>query len=148
MPLGQIDNQGPAVIKPLPRSQVPAWFGRAADGSNLTSHAVSILGRIYVHRRIAAAFAAILETIAERGDASLIDRADYGGTYSDRTVRDSTAPSPHAWAIAMDLNVHHFHGPDGDDIKRVVQRGGHGALNQIQGGGAFFWFLAPGKPPG
>ena len=119
MPLGKVDKQGPTVIKPLPRSQVPDWFGRPAQTSNLILQPVAILGRVYVHRRIAPAFAAVLKTIAERGDAALIDKGDYGGTYNNRTVRRSTARSPHAWAIAIDLNVHHFLGPDGDDEKKT-----------------------------
>lgn len=106
------------VIKPLPRSQVPSWFGRHCDAANMSSASVPILGRAYVHNRIAEALRGVLAAVSDAGKANLIDRGDYGGTYNCRRVRGGSSYSPHAWAIAIDLNVHHFAGGHGGDEKR------------------------------
>jgi len=107
------------LIKPLKRNaQMISWFGPPCRTSNLTSVKTAVFSRMYVHRRVAEAFQAVMAAIVEGGDADLIDRGDYGGTYCCRTVRGSTAKSPHSWAVAADLNVHHFRASDGSDVKR------------------------------
>jgi len=106
------------LIKPLKRNaQMISWFGPPCRTSNLTSVKTAVFSRMYVHRRVAEAFQAVMAAIVEGGDADLIDRGDYGGTYCCRTVRGSTAKSPHSWAVAADLNVHHFQGSDGGEVK-------------------------------
>lgn len=103
------------IIKPLKRggsksdpAQVAYWFGSACNAAQLTSVTVPILDRVYVHRRVADAFRRVFASIEAAGLSELVDKADYGGTYVCRTVRGSTAKSPHSWGIAIDLNVHHL----------------------------------------
>jgi hypothetical protein len=105
------------VFKPLPRAQVPRYFGEACDERNLTIVNLPILGRAQLHFRIAAAFVQVFELIVEHGQSKLIDKSDYGGTYNCRTVRNSKVQSPHSWGIAMDLNVTHFRRTDGSEYK-------------------------------
>ncbi len=106
--------------RPLRRSgrvdagHVRYWFGRPCDASNLVAHRVPVLGRVYVHRRVAEAFEAVFSEIADAGLDDLIDRGDYGGTYCCRRVRGGRSFSPHSWGIAIDLNVHHLQGPGGE----------------------------------
>ncbi|RLI98210.1 MAG: hypothetical protein DRO99_01315 [Candidatus Aenigmatarchaeota archaeon] len=106
--------------KPLRRygrvdpGHVKYWFGNPCQASHFVSHRVPILGRVYVHRRVAEAFEQVLKEIEEAGLAELIDLSDYGGTYCCRRVRGGRAYSPHAWGIAIDLNVHHLQGPNGE----------------------------------
>lgn len=102
--------------QPLPRAQVPTYFGTHCKTGNFRKVTVPILGAIYVHKRIAQGFVNVLEDIERAGKGSLIDRGNYGGTYNCRQVRSAGAWSPHAWAIGMDLNVNH-HGKNGRDVK-------------------------------
>jgi len=106
------------LIKPLPRSQVPHWFGQHCGGAKLVVKPVPILEKVYVHQRIADQLEAVLTAIADAGKSSLVDRSDYGGTYNCRQTRRGGSWSPHAWAIAIDLNVHHFADGSGGDEKR------------------------------
>ncbi|MCD6350750.1 MAG: M15 family metallopeptidase [Armatimonadetes bacterium] len=96
---------------------VQYWFGRHCDSHNLISHRVPILGRVYVHRRVAEAYERVFTDIAEAGDAGLIDLKDYGGTYCCRRVRGGHSYSPHSWGIAIDLNIHHFASAHGETLR-------------------------------
>jgi hypothetical protein len=100
---------------------VPAWFGAACQTSNFVTASVPVLGQMYVHRRIAAAFTNVLQSIADAGKGALVDRADYGGTYACRTVRGSAAKSPHSWGIAADLNVSHLDDGNGAEYVSKTQ---------------------------
>lgn len=132
-----IDSNG--IIKPLSRSAakidtregVGYWFGRACDGGNLTTVSVPIIGRAYVHKRIAEAFVGVFRDIEAAGDAGLVDLDDYGGTYNCRNVRGSTVKSPHAWGIAMDLNVHAFRAADGSEYRSSSATNFHCRRDQI-----------------
>jgi len=70
-----------------------------------------------------------MAAIIEAGQVSLIDRGDYGGTYCCRTVRGSTAKSPHSWGVAADLNVHHLQTGSGE--KRLSQTNFHCGQSEI-----------------
>jgi len=106
------------VIKPLPRSQVPHWFGRRTNSSNRITVTVPILGRVYIHKQIAGPLTEVLRAVVTNGKSALVDRSDYGGCYNNRQTRRGGSWSPHAWAIAVDLNVHHFADGHGGDEKR------------------------------
>lgn len=119
------------VIKPLPRAQVPDWFGPRCYAASLTSIEVPILGRAYVHRRVAAAFARALQSVEEAGLGHLVDRDDYGGTYNCRNVVGSSSPSPHSWGIAMDLNVHHLARADGSEYRSASRTNYHCGPSEV-----------------
>lgn len=82
-------------------------FGPPCDTSDMSTHVVPIIGKVYFHDRVAKALAGVMQDIAAAGLASLVDMDDFGGTYCCRTVRGSTARSPHSWGVAIDLNVTH-----------------------------------------
>jgi len=112
------------VIKPLDRSgavdrtHMAYWFQRRCDANNLTTVAVPIIGRMYVHKRVAEAFVLVMESIERAGLGHLIDLADYrasGGTYNCRKTRGSSVWSPHAWGTAVDINVKHKARRDGTE---------------------------------
>lgn len=98
---------------PTPLSRVPGrgaylLFGEPCDRSNLTVVDLPAIGKVRVHRRVAPVFSRVFTAISATGLAHLIDTKDYGGTYACREVRGGTLKSPHAWGIAVDLNVHHL----------------------------------------
>ncbi len=82
------------------------WFGAACVTGALTTATLPIIGRAYLHKRVIPAYEAVLDAVASAGKAHLVDRDDYGGTYNCRKVRGGSVQSPHAWGVAMDLNVH------------------------------------------
>lgn len=97
------------IIRPLSRNaQMESYFGKAGDGDNMAVYTLPIVGRATLHKRVAQAFVAVFKSIQEAGLSSLIDKDSYGGTYCYRTVRGSKAMSPHAWAVAIDLNTDHI----------------------------------------
>ena len=69
---------------------------------------------------MAESFRGALTSIAAAGLDHLIDLSDYGGTYNCRKVRAGGRYSPHAWGIAIDLNVHAFRDPTNDT--EIVRR--------------------------
>ncbi|MEA3403228.1 MAG: M15 family metallopeptidase [Armatimonadota bacterium] len=116
------------VIKPLSRrardagtpTHVGYWFGRQCDSGHLTVVRVPIIGRMYVHELVADAFVEVFRAIEAAGREDLIDMDDYGGTYNCRRVGHKPPPapwSPHAWGIAVDLNVHHLARRDGSEYR-------------------------------
>ena len=122
-----IDSNG--IIKPLSRRAskintrqgVAYWFGRPCDNSKMALYQVPVLGRAYLHQRVAAAFIGVFSDIVRDGKTHLIDMSDYGGIYNCRRVGHRPPPaawSPHAWAIAVDLNVHWHRNPStGEDYR-------------------------------
>jgi len=108
MPIGKVNGQGPDVIKPLPRGQVPPWFGQPCTSANVVNTRLTLLGTQLFHKRVARALQYVFGDIAAHNDLAVIDVTDYGGTYNCRPVRPDSVASPHAWAIAIDLNVHAF----------------------------------------
>jgi len=77
-----------------------------------------IVGRFAVHELMADGLRQALLDIHEAGLAAQIDVANtraVGGTYCCRGVRGGSTASPHAWAIAIDINPnHHLRG--GKDV--------------------------------
>ena len=127
------------VIKPLSRSSRPRgpgevtyWFQRRCDAGNFITIEVPRIRRAYVHKRIAEAFRGVFTSIAAAGLDHLIDLSDYGGTYSCRKVRGGRSYSPHAWGIAIDLNVHHFRDPSNDtEFVRRERTNYHCAADEV-----------------
>ena len=92
--------------RPLTRNKaMTEWFGPPGD-DHLTTVRLPVLDRPgSVHRRVADAYVGVFSDIRDLGLPKLVDVGDYGGTYCYRTVRGSSALSPHSWGVAMDLNV-------------------------------------------
>lgn len=77
-----------------------------------------IIGRFTVHQLMEDGLRRALQDIKDAGLADQIDVSNtrsVGGTYCCRYVRGGSTPSPHAWAIAIDLNPNH-HLRDGRDV--------------------------------
>lgn len=103
--------------QPIPRGSVPDFFGTHCAPSNLKKAKCPILGSVYAHKKIIDALVCVFGDIEKAGKAPLVDMSDYGGTYNCRQVRSGGAWSPHAWAIGIDLNVHHHANKVGKDVK-------------------------------
>jgi hypothetical protein len=111
------DGSRAGLPRVLPRSEVPSWFGPRCTTSEFTSIIVPRIGKFYCHKRVAQGFLNVFEDIEKAGKLGLIDISDYGGTYNCRQVRSGSAPSPHSWAIAVDLNVHAHATSSGKETK-------------------------------
>ena len=70
--------------------------------------------RIRCHRRVARQLLAALRELRDRGLTELIKT--YDGAYTPRLIRGGSAPSPHCWGHAIDLNAQEF--PLGSDKKQ------------------------------
>lgn len=112
------------VIKPLNRGatvdskHMQHWYGQRCSSASLTTVGVPIIGRMYVHKKAAEAFVGVLAEIEAAGIGHLIDLKDYrasGGTYNCRLTRGSNLWSPHAWGVAVDINVFHKARRDGTE---------------------------------
>ncbi len=69
-----------------------------------------ILGRLTVHQLMEEGLRQALQDIEDAGLTGRIDVSNtrtVGGTYCCRYVRGGSTPSPHAWAIAIDINPNH-----------------------------------------
>jgi len=84
------------------------YFGKPCDTSAMAVYNLPIVGRAYLHKRVAMAFVTVFDSIQQAGLSSLVDRDSYGGSYCCRAVRGSDAQSPHSWAVAIDLNTDHL----------------------------------------
>lgn len=104
MPRDDIDG----TIHPLRSSELPKVFGRPCNSRLLRTVSLPIIGRVTVHVRVIDAYRKVFADIEAAGAAHLIDLNDFGGTYNCRRTRYSALWSPHAYGIAIDLNVHHL----------------------------------------
>ena len=96
-------------IRPLSRNaQMSKYFGKPCDTSQMAVYNLPIIGRAYLHKRVAKASINVFDSIQQAGLSSLVDRDSYGGTYCCRAVRGSDAQSPHSWGVAIDLNTDHI----------------------------------------
>lgn len=117
------------VIQPLSRNarhsgterHVNFWFGDPCASKNFSTHTLPLIGRAYCHNKVASALQAVFKEIVDADKSHLVDMNDYGGIYNCRRVGHRPPPaswSPHAWAIAVDLNVHWLRNPNtGKDYK-------------------------------
>lgn len=94
---------------------VSAWFGRPCDSATRVTVAVPLLGRIPFHKRVAPAIVRVFEDIEAGGKLGLIKREEFGGVYNCRQTRAGGRHSPHAWAIAIDLNIRSLARRDGTE---------------------------------
>ena len=109
--------------RPLSRNaEMSRVFGKPGSSKLYSIHTVPLLGKVYCHDLIAPAIVGVMQDVIDLELDDLVDRDDFGGCYCYRSVRGSSAMSPHSWAVAVDLNVTH------------VMRGG----KEVSGGGTNF----------
>ena len=95
-------------------------FRCKAGRKNRSLFSVPIIGKVYCHKKIGPSLKEVLTDVENDGKADLIWLDDYrnsGGCYNCRLTKGSTSWSPHAWAVAIDINPHE--GSNGERMSRT-----------------------------
>ena len=113
---------GEFAARPLPDGRLQVE--RAWREDNIVGARVPVLGRVVCHRTLFPQLRQALRELAARGAAFTVDRAQYGGCYSPRSINQQPNErlSHHSWGIAIDLNVaENAFGTKGDQDRRLVE---------------------------
>lgn len=98
------DGDRAGLPRPLSRNAaMEVVFGKAGADRLTTVTLPGINRRASVHQRVASAFVGVFKDIDNAGLTGLV--YTYDGTYNYRTVRGSSALSPHSWGVAVDINA-------------------------------------------
>ena len=80
--------------------QDPAW-----TAAHIVHQDVPILGEVACHRALIPALRGAMGELEQDGLAWLVDPAQYAGCWVPRLIAAGSAPSRHAWGLAVDLNT-------------------------------------------